>query len=202
MNPVQPLPAQASSDVGRRVVSLAGWAVLATLLAACDAAPEMEEELLRPVRYLTIEDTVAGRSRTFSGTLKSTRESRLSFKVAGTVTELPVQIGQRLAPGDLIARLDSDSFALQVEQAQASLVEAQAGERNAQANYDRTKGLYANDNASLNELDAARASAEAAAAQVRAATKALEIFCHDSIAWVSLFLLFVGMVRISFTGFV
>lgn len=149
--------------------------LVASLLVACDTEIQTEEEILRPVRYLTIADTVAGRSRTFSGSLKSTRESRLSFKVAGTITELPVQIGQQLSPGDLIARLDSDSFALQVEQAQASLVEAQAGERNAQANYERTKGLYANDNASLNELDAARAGAEAAAAQVRAATKALEI---------------------------
>ncbi len=164
--------AQARSSAGGRMLSVAA---LALLIAACDSATAPEEDLLRPVRYLTIADTVAGRSRTFSGTLKSTRESRLSFKVAGTVTELPVQIGQQLGPGELIARLDSDSFALQVEQAQASLVEAQAGERNAQANYDRTKGLYANDNASLNELDAARAGAEAAAAQVRAATKALEI---------------------------
>ena len=160
---------------GWRTIPSAGLVLCALLLAACESSAPPEEELLRPVRYLTIADSVAGRSRTFSGTLKSTRESRLSFKVAGTITELPVQIGQRLAPGDLIARLDSDSFVLQVEQAQASLVEAEAGERNAQANYDRTKGLYANDNASLNELDAARASAEAAAAQVRAATKALEI---------------------------
>ena len=152
-----------------------GLLAVGVLIAGCDSAPDVEEELLRPVRYLTVSDNVAGRSRTFSGTLKSTRESRLSFKVAGTVTEVPVQIGQRLERGDLIARLDSDAFALQVEQAQASLVEAQAGERNAQANYERTKGLYANDNASLKELDAARAAAEAAAAQVRAATKALEI---------------------------
>ena len=152
------------------------WLLAAVaILAGCDPAPEVQEELLRPVRYLTVSDNVDGRNRTFSGTLKSTRESRLSFKVTGTVTELPVQIGQRLVAGDLIARLDSDGFALQVEQAQATLVEAQAGERNAQASYERTKGLYANDNASLNDLDAARAAAEAAAAQVRAAAKALEI---------------------------
>ncbi len=149
--------------------------MFALFLVGCDAAQDTEEELLRPVRFLTIADNVDGRDRTFSGSLKSIRESRLSFKVAGTVTDVPVQIGQRLNRGDLIAQLDSDSFALQVEQAQASLVEAQAGERNAQSTYDRTKGLYANDNASRNELDASRAAAEAAAAQVRAATKALEI---------------------------
>ncbi|MEM9057534.1 MAG: efflux RND transporter periplasmic adaptor subunit, partial [Pseudomonadota bacterium] len=55
------------------------------------------------------------------------------------------------------------------------LVEAEAGQRNAQSTYERTRGLYANDNASLNELESSRAAAEAAAAQVRAATKALEI---------------------------
>lgn len=152
-----------------------GGVVMSLFLVACDAAPEVEEEILRPVRYLTIADNVSGRDRSFSGTLKSTRESRLSFKVSGTVTNLPVQIGQQLSKGGLIAELDSDSFVLQVEQAQASLVEAQAGERNAQSSYERTRGLYANDNASLNELDAARATAEAATAQVRAVNKALEI---------------------------
>ncbi len=154
------------------------FAVLAAaslVVTACSAPQDDGEELLRPVRYLTISDNVMARDRTFSGRLKSTREARLSFKVAGTVTDLPVQIGEQLEAGDLIAQLDSDSFALQVEQAQAALVEAQAGERNALSTYDRTKGLYANDNASLNELDAARAASEAAAAQVRAAAKALEI---------------------------
>ena len=175
MSQVQRARPQLRSAAASRRIHLPAFVVAALSISACDSSPPVEEELLRPVRFLTIADSVAGRSQTFSGTLKSTRESRLSFKVAGTLTELPVQIGQRLAPGDLIARLDSDSFALQVEQAQASLVEAQAGERNAQANYERTKGLYANDNASLNELDGARAAAEAAAAQVRAATKALEI---------------------------
>ena len=75
----------------------------ALILGACDMAPDSEEELLRPVRYLTIADNVAGRDRTFSGSLKSIRESRLSFKVAGTVTDVPVQIGQRVNRGDLIA---------------------------------------------------------------------------------------------------
>jgi len=165
------VPTKTQSPAFGRFACLA----IAFFLVACDSAPDTEEELLRPVRYLTIADNVAGRDRTFSGTLKSMLESRLSFKVAGTVTDVPVQIGQRLQRGDLIAQLDSDSFSLQVEQAQASLVEAQAGERNAESTYERTKGLYANDNASRNELDASRAAAEAAAAQVRAATKALEI---------------------------
>ena len=144
-------------------------------LSACGDATDDDEFRLRPVRYQVVADEEAGRNRSFTGTSQSTKESRLSFKVSGTAVSVPAQIGQQLEQGDLIAQLDSADYVLQVEQAQASLVEAEAGERNAISNYERTKGLYANDNASLNELDASRAASESASAQVRAAAKALEI---------------------------
>lgn len=153
------------------------WVLFAVVfvLAACEQNNVPVKQNLRSVRYLVVAGDAAGRDRSLSGTSKSTQESRLSFKVSGTVTSVPAQIGQQLKKGDLIAQLDAANFVLQVEQMQANLVEAQAGERNANSNYERSKGLYANDNASLNELDAARANAESAKAQVRAAAKALEI---------------------------
>ena len=135
--------------------------LIATLiLAACGKSDEAVEERLRPVRYVTVNDESTFRDRSFSGTSKSSRESRLSFKVPGTVINAPLQIGQRLNAGDLIAEIDPASYVLQAQQAQASLVEAQANNRRAAANYERTKGLYANDNASLNDLELARAQAE------------------------------------------
>jgi len=150
--------------------------LIATLiLAACGKPDEAVEERLRPVRYVTVSDDSVVRGRSFSGTSKSSRESRLSFKVSGTVNNAPVQIGQRLSAGDLIAEIDPASYVLQAQQAQASLVEAEANDRRATANYERTKGLYANDNASLNDLESARAQAESAGAVVGAASKALEI---------------------------
>lgn len=148
---------------------------LAFMLAACGGSDDAVEERLRPVRYIVVEDASAIRDRSFSGISKSSTESRLSFKVSGNVTNVPVQIGQRLNAGDLIAELDPASYVLQVQQAQASLVEAEANNRRAAANYDRTKGLYANDNASLNDLESSRAQAESTDAVVSAASKALEI---------------------------
>ncbi|MGI9204253.1 MAG: efflux RND transporter periplasmic adaptor subunit [Woeseiaceae bacterium] len=145
------------------------------LLSGCAEKQQSTEPRLRPVKYMTVSDGGATRDRSFSGVSKSSLESRLSFKVPGTITNVPVQIGQRLAAGDLIAEIDPEGYLLQVQQAQASLVEAQANERQAASNYDRTKGLYANDNASLNDLDVARARAESAQAVVGAANKALEI---------------------------
>lgn len=162
----------------RKTISLSGasLSLIAVLsLPGCGPSDEAFEERLRPVRYVTVSDASDFRDRSFSGTSKSSRESRLSFKVAGTIISLPVQIGQRMQGGDLIAELDPASYVLQAQQAQASLVEAQANDRRATANYERTKGLYANSNASLNDLDSARAQAESASAQARAAGKALEI---------------------------
>ena len=150
--------------------------LVATLaLGACNKSDEAVEERLRPVRFVTVSDASDFRNRSFSGISKSSRESRLSFKVSGTIKNLPVQIGQRLKAGDLIAEIDAASYVLQAQQAQATLVEAQANDRRAAANYERTKGLYANSNASLNDLESARAQAESANAVVRAASKSLEI---------------------------
>jgi RND family efflux transporter MFP subunit len=149
--------------------------VAALILTACGKSDEAAEERLRPVRFVTVSDASDFRNRSFSGISKSSRESRLSFKVSGTIKNLPVQIGQRLQAGDLIAEIDAASYVLQAQQAQATLVEAQANDRRATANYERTKGLYANSNASLNDLESARAQAESASAVVAAASKALEI---------------------------
>jgi RND family efflux transporter MFP subunit len=149
--------------------------VLASSFVACGGSEAPPEEQLRPVRYVVVDADDGTRSRSFSGVSKSSTESRTSFKVAGTVTNVPVQIGQRLKAGDLIAELDRATYDLQAQQAQASLVEAQANNRRAAANYERTKGLYANDNASLNDLESARAEAESAEAMVEAAAKSLEI---------------------------
>ena len=92
--------------------------VLVSLLAlgACGKDEAPTEEQLRPVRYITVSDASEFRDRSFSGTSKSSRESRLSFKVSGTVMTIPVQIGQRLNAGDLIAELDPASYVLQEQQ--------------------------------------------------------------------------------------
>jgi RND family efflux transporter MFP subunit len=155
--------------------SVCTFLIVTLVLGACDKSDDAVEERLRPVRYVTVSDDSVFRDRSFSGTSKSSRESRLSFKVRGTINKAPVQIGQRLNAGDLIAEIDPASYVLQAQQAQASLAEAKANDLRAALNYERTKRLWANDNASRNDLESARAQAESAGAVVGAASKALEI---------------------------
>lgn len=150
---------------------------LLTLLSACgkQATDESAAPILRPVRVVEVSQSADVRTRAFSGVSQSTQASRMSFQVSGSVVELPVQVGDRLVKGDLIARLNPSTYDLQVQQAEATLAQATASQRNADANYRRVKGLYANTNASRNDLDSARAAAESAQAQVQSARKALQI---------------------------
>ncbi len=147
---------------------------LAAVACSEDAGPPTEPAL-RPVRVELVSRNGDLRERSFTGVSRSTQESRMSFKVSGTVTDVPVQVGDRLQSGALIARLNTSTFDLTVQQAEASLAQARASQRNADASYSRTKELYTNNNASRNDLDSARANAESAAAQVRSAAKSLEI---------------------------
>lgn len=151
------------------------WIMMgALLLPACQEEPPAPE-VLRPVRYQTIYATGGDRMRTFSGAAQAAIESRLSFKVGGTIESINVKVGDEVSPGQLIALLDDSDFRLQVQQAQASLESARAQARNASASYDRVRQLYENNNASRNDLDAARAAQESAEAQVRALEKQLAL---------------------------
>lgn len=142
------------------------------LLNACQG-PE-EPSNARPVQYTVVERTANQLFRTFSGKVEAGYEATLSFKVAGTLSERPVNVGDEVTNGQLLASLDNRDYQIALQQAQASLDLAQAQYRNAQADYERTKSLYENRNASKNDLDAARATAESRKAQAESAQAQLE----------------------------
>jgi RND family efflux transporter MFP subunit len=135
-----------------------------------DAAP-----VLRPVRAQQIYSTGGSRARSFSGSSRAGVETRLSFKVGGTLQRLAVKVGDEVAAGALIAEIDPKDYRLRLEEADASLKRQQAQLRSYTASYERIRGLYENGHTSLNELDQARASFETAQAAVRSSEKALEL---------------------------
>lgn len=130
---------------------------------------ETATEVLRPVRYTQVFSTGSSRDRSFSGVAQARVESRLSFRVAGSIQRVTVDVGDQVRLGQLLAELDPEDYRLQSEQAEAALSRARAEARNASANFDRVRQLYENNNASANQLDQARAGSESADAQVRSA---------------------------------
>lgn len=63
---------------------------------------------------------------TASGRAEAYRRATLSAQVEGVVTALPVQENQRVAAGELLLRVDTTEYALQVAQARADLLAAEA----------------------------------------------------------------------------
>ncbi len=146
-------------------------------LTTCDQAEHTTEqaEVLRPVKYMVVSSPDSERTHTYSGSLQAGSELNRSFKVSGTVQSIPLKVGDRLNKDDIIATIDKTSYELQVAKSSASLAQSQAEKRNADSKYQRTKGLYENDNTSKDALDSSRANAETARAQVNSAYKSLEL---------------------------
>jgi HlyD family secretion protein len=140
-----------------------------------------------------------------TGQLEARTEVMLGFEINGVVAEVPLERGQAVRAGDLLARLDTSEAELQLAQAEVNLADLRAGTRaediaasqaalrNAQANYKKVAaGPRPEDIAAAEaSLRSARASYEdladgldedeitVAAANFRAAEVALQTAQRD-----------------------
>ena len=90
-------------------------ALAAALLFSCQEELVERAPVIRPVRYQEVFPRSGVRDRTFTGAAKAGVESKISFKVAGTLNELNPRVGDRIENGYLIARLDPRDYQLLVE---------------------------------------------------------------------------------------
>lgn len=150
-------------------------ASVALLLSGCGQEKEQvkQEEVLRTVRVMQAVSTSNVNIRSFSGIAKSNKEIKLSFKVQGNVIQNQLKVGDYIQKGDLVAKLDADTYVLKVQEAESVLQEGKANLRNAKNNYKRIQKLYINQNASQSELDKAKADFDLASASVERAKKQL-----------------------------
>lgn len=155
-----------------RAMLLLGLATLVVATACKGDEPIVEPEL-RPVRTVVVEARSATIPSVLAGVARAGIESNLSFRVSGTVTELPALVGRRVSRGQVLARLDPVDYELAVEEAKAALAQSEAALRQAIADYGRIRALYENNNASKSDFDAGRAGFESAGAQVEASEKRL-----------------------------
>ncbi len=150
--------------------------VLSVSLSHCGKENQIEEkQMIRPVRYVQVFATGGSRVRRFAGVAQAAVESQLSFNVSGTVQRLYVKVGDQVKYGQLLVALDPGDYQLQVQQAEAALLQAKAQLRNAESTYERIRILYENNNASRSQLDNARTSFETTRAAVQATQKQLEL---------------------------
>jgi RND family efflux transporter MFP subunit len=95
---------------------------------ATGAPPRTEREgtTARQVRVVPAAQETVARGTIVTGTLAAEDQVVLSFKVAGRLSEISVDLGSRVQKGQTVARLDPTDFRLRVRQAEAALQQARA----------------------------------------------------------------------------
>lgn len=130
------------------------------------------------VQRRTIVETV-----TASGKLQPEKEVKISADVSGQIVALKVKEGQQVQQGDLLARIDPDTYQAALERAQAALNNAQAQLASARAQvaqqqarlnqlafrYQRNRRLYEEEAIAQGEFEAIKSDYEVAQAQLEAA---------------------------------
>ena len=147
-------------------------AAVATLfvmvIGGCEKKEEsVPKEVIRPVKVITVAGSSGNLPLIFPGKTRANQRVELSFKVPGPLVELPVEEGQEVKKGTLIARILPRDFKISLDAAKATAV-------NADRQYDRYKELYVRRQVSKADFDQYKAAREVAAAQLEDARNALK----------------------------
>jgi HlyD family secretion protein len=78
------------------------------------------------------------------GTVEARVTSKIGFKVSGVLVELRADVGDRVAKGAVLARLDDREQRAQVARANAAIGQAEANLQRAKASVEKAKANYAN----------------------------------------------------------
>lgn len=155
-----------------RGMMLAG---LAVALVACSEEKKAEApDPVRPVKVTEVAEADRGRVLTYSGSVKARTEMTLGFRVAGKITERLVDVGDRVDPGMVLARLDPADLQLAVRRAEADLSAAQKQAEISDLAYRRAQNLNAKNITSQSELEQASLARDQASATLQSASSALE----------------------------
>jgi RND family efflux transporter MFP subunit len=142
--------------------------VVALALVAC-SKPEPPPEPIRAVKLLTVGAADLNLSSEFAGDVRARTESRLGFRVGGKLLQRPVEVGQRVQAGTLLAQLDGSDLALASQAAQAQVSAALTQRNLAAADLKRFTDLKSQGFVSGAEIERRQATLQAAEASLRQA---------------------------------
>ncbi|WP_373414104.1 efflux RND transporter periplasmic adaptor subunit [Ensifer aridi] len=155
------------------VANLLALVALGAVLAGCSEEKVETKEIVRPVKVVEISTAGQARALDYSGSVKARTEMNLGFRVAGKITERLVNIGDRVKPGDLLARIDPSDFELAVKSAEASLLAAETQVHTAALAKSRAEQLFGKAFSSKAQLDQATLAYDQAVSTRDAAASSL-----------------------------
>ena len=159
--------------------------MLILTLAACKEEDAASDPPIRGLKTHLIADVERTTVRRFPAVLEPTSLNTLSFEVAGKLNAVALEVGQRVEQGQTLLTLDTASFQIQLDNAEAGIVAARAARDNAVENYERQELLLERGTVTKVVRDAAETEAIAAEARLEQAIKARDT-ARDTLARTSI----------------
>lgn len=160
-----------------RSLLFAGLGLLAIVLSACSqepaGSPPSRAQEPVDVGVVTLTSQAVPFSMELPGRVLASSTAQIRPQVNGIVREKAFREGSEVAAGDVLYRLDDDTFQAALDAAAATLKGAEAVLAGAQNRFERTQRLAESNTASAQSLDDARVELLQAQASVASATAAL-----------------------------
>jgi len=147
----------------------------AVLLMACEREVESVAQEARPVRTMTVDKRDGGAHVVLTGRIEAEDEVALALRISGRVVENNMKLGDRVRPGQIVARLEPHNELNAMRTAQASLASAKALFVRARNHFARQETLVRQGWATKKAYDAAKQELQAAQSQVETAEAQLKV---------------------------
>src|SRR5580704_16744921 len=145
------------------------WAALITAPPPRCDTPAPPPPQARPVRTVTVERGAEGETVSLTGHVRAKDQASLAFRLDGRMIERPVNVGDVLKAGQVVARLDPQIQQNALNSAQANLASVEAVLTQARLTFWRQQQLVKDGWTSPANFDEARQKLETIQAQVDAA---------------------------------
>lgn len=143
-------------------------------LASCGSEPVPPAEG-RPVGVVTVEAGQFADDIQLSGEIQAKKDVGLAFRIGGRVLERPVNVGDRVKAGQLVARLEPALEQNALAAAKAALAAARGEVSTARSTFERQERLMGQGFTTRPRFDQAQRAQETAQAQLENAEAQLEL---------------------------
>jgi RND family efflux transporter MFP subunit len=172
----------------RAIVVLAGLAALAGMTVpvpgrlagvwpapASAGAATAEAGVPQPVRVMRVALVAPEQLLRFTGTVQPYAQTAMAFRLPGKIVSRAVEVGDRVLPGQILARIDTADGLLNLKAAEAEVTAASADLTRVRSEADRARSLNAAGNAAKAVLDAAVSTAAEAQGRFDRASRARDL---------------------------
>ena len=156
---------------------------LAALLVACKPPqktnePGSETFGAAPVKVQTVARQRLVRTVGGTGTIEARQKITITPDLGGKIARIYVDEGDRVAKGQVLAEIDTESLRLQLKQAEAGQAVAEAAHKDAVRNKERMGRLFKENAVSEQQFEQVKLGLEAAQAQLEQARAAVNMASH------------------------